>query len=76
MDVLGCVQLDHQAAASRDAGEQSPQAHSCPLANVFCSEFRGSKENELSERRKQAMAGELLLILPAGQNTPKDLKTV
>lgn len=48
----------------------------CPLANVFSSGFRGSQENELSERRKQAMAGELLLILLAGHNTPKDLKTV
>lgn len=72
----GYVKLDHQALGSRDTAEQSPQAHSCPLANVFRGEFRGCKENELSEHRKQVTAGELLLILPAGQNTPKDLKTV
>lgn len=53
-----------------------PKPAPCPLVNVFSSEFRGSQKNELSEHLKQEMAGELLLILLADQNTLKDLKTV
>lgn len=45
----------------------SPPKHTpCPLVNEFSGEFRGSQENELSERWKQEMAGELLLILSCG----------
>lgn len=51
-----------------------PKPAPCPLVNVFSGEFRGSQENELSERRKQEMAGELVLILSCGTQHSKGFK--
>lgn len=50
-------------AGTRDNSVLKPAL--CPLANVFSSEFRGSQENELSERRKQASDGRGITANPS-----------
>lgn len=62
------------SAGCREGGHGDITPLKCPLVNVFSGEFRGSQENELSERRKQEMAGELLLILSCGTQHSKGFK--
>lgn len=70
----GCVLLDQQAVGRGDTECHCPKGRSLSSGNVFSGEFRGSRENELSERRKQEMAGELLLILSCGTQHSKGFK--
>lgn len=64
----------HSAAPAAGGDRSRPRSAPCVPRLMHSAEGPGDLEG--MNCRRQAMAGELLLILRAGPGTPKDLKTV